>query len=69
MKKLYIVNVYAIIGGELIDSRTDVVEVLTIHNEMTDETWSEITTKGNRTFRYKHSEFAVEILGENRIGN
>lgn len=66
MSKLYIVNIYDINGGKLATTHTDVEEVLTIHNEITDESWSLITRKGNRTFKYKHTEFAVDIFGENK---
>lgn len=66
MKKLYIVNVYTVVGGELIDTKTNVKEILTIHNEITDEEWTEFTIVGNRTFRYNHNEYHIEILGETR---
>lgn len=66
MKKLYIVNIYSINGGELIDTFMDVLEVLTVINEITDESWSQIIRKDNRSFKYNHSEYYVEIFGENR---
>ena len=60
MKKLYMVNVYE--GNELIDTRNDVVDVITVCSQITGETYTDLELKGNRTHRYKQPQYRVEIL-------
>lgn len=60
MKTLYTVNVY--FGKEIIDTRTDVVDVRTTYSQITNERFTDIEIKGGRVFRYQEPEYTVEIL-------
>ena len=62
MKKLYVVDVYNVIGGEKIDTYTNVSDVLTVTSEITDESYSLVIREGRGDVRFDNSKYVVEVL-------
>jgi hypothetical protein len=62
MKKLYVVDIYKVIGGEKVDTYTNVSDVLTVRSEITDESYSIIVRNGRGNVKFNHSEYVVEVL-------